>query len=275
MFQRNSDFLAEHVPDHSPGLSANIYYFNHPDWAQEYLTHCHRSDSFRRWTCALGDLNDKIVMDIGCGPGNLFATISERPKLLIGVDMAQGSLDLAEKSGYTPVLADASRLPFLDGFADIVTMNATLHHVEDMEAVLKEAARIVKPGGLLITDHDPQKSSLNYKGLAKLAWDFRIWLYRKIGYSFHKTKDQQYWGLACEIHHIPGDGVSKELFKTILEPAGFEVKVYPHHHELGTEIFEGERGTAPLKYRLANLFSGRNPASEQSALSLMCIAKKM
>lgn len=257
------------------GLKANIYYFNQPEWAEEYLTYCHRSEDFKsRWMAAMGDWNDKIVLDIGCGPGNLSATLKGKPKVLIGVDVAPGSLKLAAAHGYIPVLADATNLPFISGFADIVTLNATLHHCDDMEAILKEAARCVKPGGLLITDHDPQYSAWNYKGPARLAWDARLLLYRLTGRGFHKTDTQQYWGLACEIHHKPGHGVTKEFFKEALEPMGFEVQIYPHNHTVGAEVLTGVRGKAELKYRLGNLLSGRNPASEGSALTLMCVARK-
>ncbi|NLS75505.1 hypothetical protein E3H11_43325 [Bradyrhizobium brasilense] len=68
--------------------------------------------------------------------------------------------------------------------------------------------------------------------------------------------------------------MSIDMFKKVLDPENFEVKVYPHNHELGAEIFNDKLGKAPLKYRLANLLSGRNPSSRESALSLMCVARK-
>jgi ubiquinone/menaquinone biosynthesis C-methylase UbiE len=181
---------------------------------------------------------------------------------------------LAKKQGYTPVLADASNLPFISGFADIVVLNAALHHCEDMDAILKEAARIVKPGGKIVTDHDPQMSAWNYKGLAKLLWNARLVIYKLLGHGFHKTDSQQSWGLACEIHHKPGHGVTKEFFTDALLPLGFEVEVYPHNHRLGAEVFTGKMGKADFKYNLGNILSGRLPSSFKSAISLMCVAKK-
>jgi ubiquinone/menaquinone biosynthesis C-methylase UbiE len=269
------NYLACPIPHPSEALKANAYYFSHPEWANEYLTYCHRSEAFRsRWQAAIGDLTDKVVIDIGCGPGNIFATLQGKPKLLIGIDVAAGSLELAGKQGYLPVLADATKLPFISGFADIVTLNAALHHCEDMTAVLKEAARLVKPGGIIVTDHDPQLSAWNYKGLAKLLWNGRLIIYKVIGHGFHKTDSQQAWGLACEIHHKPGHGVTREFFMDILKPLGFAVQVYPHNHELGEEVLQGQKGKAEFKYRLGNLLSGRNPNSDASALSLMCVASK-
>ncbi|GAB2464525.1 hypothetical protein GCM10011375_35850 [Hymenobacter qilianensis] len=172
------------------------------------------------------------------------------------------------------MLADATNLPFISGFADYVVLNAALHHCEDMSVVLQEAARLVKPGGLLITDHDPQLSAWDYKGLAKLLWNGRLIIYKLTGHGFHKTNSQQYWGLKCEIHHKPGHGVTKPFFVNTLEPLGFEVAVFRHNHEMGAEVLQGQPGKAELKYRMGNLLSGRNPNAEESALSLMCIARR-
>lgn len=271
----SGDYLECPILEPSEGLKANAYYFSHPEWAEEYLTYCHRSEAFKsRWTAAIGDWTDKIVVDVGCGPGNIYASLQGEPKLLIGVDVAPGSLELAKKLGYIPLLADATRLPFVSGFADIVVLNAALHHCEDMTAILKEAARLVKPGGLIVTDHDPQLSAWDYKGFAMLLWQARLLIYKITGHGFHKTDSQQEWGLACEIHHKPGHGVSKEFFMTNLSPLGFDVNVYPHNHDLGSEVLKGYKGKAELKYRIGNILSGRNPNADTSALSLMCVARK-
>lgn len=270
------DYL--HCPIHQPseGLKANAYYFGNYEWADEYLTYCHRSETFKsRWQAAGGSWDNKIVVDLGCGPGNLYATLGGKPKLLIGVDVAGTSLKMAKQLGYVPVLADAANLPFVSEFADIVVLNAALHHCDDMEAVLKEAARLVKPGGLLITDHDPQLSAWNYKGFAKLLWNSRLLFYKIAGKGFHKEKQQQLWALASEIHHKPGHGVTQQFFHQALDPIGFQVKVFPHNHSVGAAVLKGEKGKAEWKYRIGSLLSGRNPDKEESALSLMCVAKKM
>ena len=173
--------------------------------------------------------------------GTLPVCVLPFSKIQLRWNLTQKRLDV------TPVLADATNLPFIDAFADIVTLNATLHHCEDMEKVLAEAARLVKPGGLLITGHDQQLSAWRYKGIARLMWNARLWLYKITGKGFHKTNDQQ---------------------------LGFVVEVFPHNHSLGPEIFDGQTGSASFKYRLANMLSGRNPHAAESALSLMCVAIK-
>ena len=241
-----------------------------------HTTHIHNFSAAQEVLPYIFHLRQPLtVLDIGCGPGNIFATLKVQPQILIGVDVATTSLKMARDNGYIPVLADAANLPFESGFADIVTLNATLHHCENIAIVLKEAARLVKPGGLIITDHDPQLSAWDYKGLAKILWKARLLLYRFTRYSFHKSSSQQSRALASEIHHKPGHGVTKELFDEVLNPLGFNVKVYPHNHQLGEEIFTGKKGKAEFKYRLGNLLSGRNPNADKSALSLMCVARKV
>src|ERR1700730_1083438 len=136
---------------------ANAVYFDNHVWASEYFRACHRDDAFKdRWQAAIGSWNDKVIVDVGCGPGNLFATLGGKPKALIGVDVSKGALGMAKEIGYMPLQADAHNLPLVSEFADIVALNATLHHCDAMATVLREAARLVRPGGILICDHDPQ-----------------------------------------------------------------------------------------------------------------------
>jgi ubiquinone/menaquinone biosynthesis C-methylase UbiE len=259
----------------SPAIEANAFYFGNTEWAQEYLDFCHRTESFKeRWQAAMGDWTGKTVVDIGCGPGNVYATLGGKPGVLIGLDVAPGSLELAAKQGYTAIRADAQHVPLRSEIADIVVINASIHHCQDMNAVILEAARLVKPGGLLITDHDPQRSAWDFKGPAKLLWNARLLVYRVMGRGFHKTLSQQSWGLATEIHHKPGHGVSEAFYRDALEPLGFEVSVHPHNHETGAEVLKGDWGKAELKYRVGNLLSGRNPEAPGSALSLMCVARR-
>lgn len=256
----------------SIAIQANSYYFGHPEWAKNYLDACHRDDCFKaRWRAATGNWDDKIVVDIGCGPGNLYASLGGHPRLLIGVDVSLGALKMAQDLGYVPVLADAHQLPFVSGFADIVALNATLHHCDDMPQALAEAARLVRPGGLLITDHDPQQTAWNYRNLALLLWHLRLPLYRFLKRGGHATTEEQKWALATEAHH-KRDGVTASLFYDTLQPLGFDVKIYPHNHTVGAEVLQGDRGQASRKYRLGQRLSGVDPETPEAALSLMCVA---
>lgn len=262
----------------TPGILANSYYFGHGEWGKQYFEACHRDHAFVDcWQAVIGNWQDKIVVDIGCGPGNLYASLGDRcgtPKHLIGVDVSLGALKMAQTIGYTPILADAQQLPLVSAFADIVMVNATLHHCDDMAQTLAEAARLVRPGGLLITDHDPQKSAWQYRGLGMWLWQARLPLYRLIKRGGHASHCEQTWGLASEIHHKPGDGITPALYHQTLAPLGFNVNLYAHNHNVGAGVLEGNYGRAIWKCRLAQRLSGINPNTPEAALSLMCVARR-
>jgi len=264
------------IPNPSCWLLANSYYFGHPEWAKNYFDSCHRHANFKeRWIAATGGWDNKIVIDIGCGPGNLYATLGGTPKILIGVDVSRGALEMAKEIGYSPLLADAQNLPFVSKFADIVAVNATLHHCDDMSKALSEAARLVRLGGLLVIDHDPQLTAWNFKGIAMLFYKVRLAIYKMFLSNLHIPKEERLCALSTETHHKPGDGVTPNLFRSILEPMGFEVKLYPHNHTVGADVLSGNIGKPPhWRYRLGQFLSGINPYSSEAALSLMCIAQR-
>lgn len=276
--QYHDDNLPEaEIRNFSPGMIANCEYFNNPEWAKKYFQTCHRYHAFKdRWLAAEGSWDNKIVVDIGCGPGNLFCILGGKPKLLIGVDISKTSLLMAMTIGYTPIVADAHNLPFISAFADLVTLNATLHHCDDMAQVLAEAARLVKVGGSLILDHDPQLAGWNYKGIGMFFYKIRLPIYRYLFRNLHIPFEERMAMNATELHHKPGDGVTEELFRSTLEPMGFSVKVYPHNNNIGREALTGNPGSPPhWRYSLGLRLSGVNPKCSKTALSLMCVAQKV
>ena len=259
----------------SLSMGGNAAYFGHPDWGRLYFEACHRDPAFiERWQQATGSWNDKVVVDIGCGAGNVYASLGGAPKLLIGVDISLGALQMASSIGYQPLCADAQELPLQSGCADIVVLNATLHHCDDMDAVLREAARLVRPGGVLVTDHDLQRSAWDFKGVGWLLWELRLPMYRILKRGGHGSESEQLCALASEAHHTPGDGLDREFYPAILEPLGFDVQVYPHSHLQGASIFAEPPQQPERRFRFAQRLSGIDPASPDGALSLMCVARR-
>ena len=259
----------------SLAMGGNASYFGHPEWGKLYFEACHRDPAFvDRWRTATGSWTNKVVIDVGCGAGNVYASVGGQPRLLLGIDISQGALQMAQQIGYQPLCADAQALPLKSACADIVTMNATLHHCDNMVLALQEAARLVKRGGVLVTDHDLQRSAWDFKGLGLLLWELRLPLYRILKRGGHGSETEQLCALASEAHHIPGDGLSRSFYTDILEPLGFEVAVYPHSHRQGASLFADPPLPAGRRFRLTQRLSGINPHGPEGALSLMCIARR-
>ncbi|QYO68137.1 class I SAM-dependent methyltransferase [Leptolyngbya sp. 7M] len=273
----DNNILAFPISRNTFSLKANRYYFGHPKWSRNYLAACHQNSTFKeRWKTAIDSWQDQIVVDIGCGPGNIYRALRDhlgKPRLLIGIDISPGGLQIAQELGYTPILADAHHLPFVDGFADVVTLNAALHHCDDMDQVLREAARLVKPRGLLVTDHDPQRTAWKDGPFARWIWNARLPLYRWTKRGGHATIEEQYWSTATEVHHKPGDGVTTDFFHRNLDPLGFAVKCYPHSGG-GTEVLQGNYGRPQPKMQLVQWLTGIDSSLPEAALLLMCVARK-
>jgi ubiquinone/menaquinone biosynthesis C-methylase UbiE len=276
VFVDENNLPACEIPNFSASMEANSYFFGHPVWGREYFETSHRNAIFReRWLAATGIWDGKVVVDIGCGPGNLYATVGGKPKIVIGVDISPGALKMAEESGYTPLLADAQNMPLSDGCADLVVANATVHHCDDMVRVLAESARLVKPGGLLVTDKDAQSTALNLRGLGFFLREIRFFLYWIIRSKNYLSVEYRNVRQATETHNQkPGDGITPEMYYKTLRPLGFDVQVFPHNHDLGAEVLDGKIGRMSWKRRLAQRLSGINPDTPEAAQSILCIAQR-
>ncbi|MFB9662564.1 methyltransferase domain-containing protein [Glycomyces mayteni] len=91
-----------------------------------------------------------VLVDLGCGAGLLAPHVDGYAH--VGVDLSRESLALARERGVLAVRGDAAAVPLPDGCADVVVAGEILEHVPDLAAVVAEACRLLKPGGLLVID---------------------------------------------------------------------------------------------------------------------------
>jgi SAM-dependent methyltransferase len=86
-----------------------------------------------------------IVYDIGCGDKPFADVVRALNCVYVGVDVAEGFY--AEKPD---IVGSATCVPVPDGTADIVLSSQVLEHLENPLDALREAHRILKPGGVLL-----------------------------------------------------------------------------------------------------------------------------
>ncbi|MFF3323588.1 class I SAM-dependent methyltransferase [Streptomyces sp. NPDC002889] len=97
----------------------------------------------------------RTLLDIGCGTGLVTGRLIRPGLRVFGADGSHGMARKAvERTGGRVVLGDVRRLPLRDAAVDAVSAIWLLHLVAEASAVVAEAARVLRPGGVFITTVD-------------------------------------------------------------------------------------------------------------------------
>jgi SAM-dependent methyltransferase len=97
---------------------------------------------------AVAEMRPGRVLDAGCGDG-VFARALAAP-VVVGIDAAPGMVERARARGVDAREADIEQLPFPDGEFDVVVCNWVLYHLRDVEAGVRELARVLRAGGRFV-----------------------------------------------------------------------------------------------------------------------------
>ncbi|WP_407566334.1 class I SAM-dependent methyltransferase [Streptomyces sp. 184] len=120
----------------------------------------------------LGPLPAGVALDAACGTGRMTALLAEHGHRTIGVDSSPDMLARARKrvpaGEFRPGALD--RLPVADDAVDVVVCSLALTHVPDLGPALAEFARVLRPGGHLVTsDLHPERVALGSVPAVRLA----------------------------------------------------------------------------------------------------------
>lgn len=109
----------------------------------------------------------KKVLDLGCAGGFMAEALDDRGAHVTGIDPAAEAIaaarDHAHDRSIQYDIGVGEALPYSDGAFDVVVCVDVLEHVTDLQAVLDEVSRVLKPGGMFLFD------TINRNPLARLA----------------------------------------------------------------------------------------------------------
>lgn len=104
------------------------------------------------------DWQGKDVLDLGCAGGFMAEALAEKGANVTGIDPAADAIEAARAhadQGDLAIRYDVGvgeDLPYADGSFDAVVCVDVLEHVKDLAQVVREIARVLRPGGLLLFD---------------------------------------------------------------------------------------------------------------------------
>jgi ubiquinone/menaquinone biosynthesis C-methylase UbiE len=122
-------------------------------WSQRFV----ELPVFRRHLAALDvDLTGKDLLDAGCGNGRGLQMLARtfRPRRLVGIDLMPEQIERARarRTGARLSVGDITATGEPDASFDAVFVFAILHHVPRWRDALRELARILRPGGVLLVE---------------------------------------------------------------------------------------------------------------------------
>ncbi|WP_369250296.1 methyltransferase domain-containing protein [Streptomyces sp. R41] len=118
----------------------------------------------------------RSLLDVACGTGIATRHLAAgRPGLRVtGADAAHGMARMAAaRLPGAVILADSRQLPFTEGSFDAVSVVWLLHLLDDAAPVVAEAARVLRPGGVLVTTVDKAASHHVGSDIDALAAPYR------------------------------------------------------------------------------------------------------
>ena len=184
-----------------------------------------------RWKAtltAMADVNaGERALDLACGTGDIAFAIANRGARTIGLDITHRMLQLGRRRAVTPgsssgafakasssqavvgfVCGDMTSLPFGSRLFDVVTTGYGLRNVPDLDAAIDEIARVLKPGGRMLSldFNRPESAVIRSAYLAYLTI-----VGSTLGWLLHRDPDT-YRYIPASIRRYPGArGVADKL----------------------------------------------------------------
>jgi len=155
----------EDVRSQRAARAANYFKANASDWNRIRALHLPDQDVEQAMLELIGPGDFDHLIDLGTGTGRVLEILGARIRRGVGIDLshemltlARAALDEAGLSNCQVRQGDLFALPFEAESADLVTVHQVLHYLDDPANAVREAARVLAPGGrLLVVDFAPHE----------------------------------------------------------------------------------------------------------------------
>lgn len=114
-----------------------------------------QGDDLRALAAIAASRPDARVLDLGCGGGHVSFNAAPHAREVVAYDLSADMLAVVAAAAAERGLANivtrqglAEQLPFADASFDCVLSRYSAHHWRDVDAALREVARVLKPGGV-------------------------------------------------------------------------------------------------------------------------------
>ena len=182
------------------------------DWDQIRSLHVDEGKVESALLELFGDRPPKSLLDIGTGTGRILQLLAPRIGFGLGLDLSHEMLSVARAKLDTPDAkncqvrqGDMYRLELPDASFEGATLHQVLHYADRPADVLKEAARVLAPGGrLVVVDFAPHEVEFLRRDLA----------HRRLGFS---DREMRAWFEAAGLRfadpvRLPGDPLTVVLW---------------------------------------------------------------
>jgi len=187
------------------------------------------------WLDAIKKLTNAYILEIGCGTGSSTVTLAEQGARVIGIDIDEGSLSVAEErcrlyglnAEFKMLNATEVFKTFRNNHFDLIIFFASLEHMTISERLisLNDVWKMLKPGGLLVILETPNR--LWYFDEHTSLLPFYHWLpdelaFKYSRYSFRDNFNELYreYNNNSKYHFLRrGRGVSFHELEIAIKPA--------------------------------------------------------
>jgi ubiquinone/menaquinone biosynthesis C-methylase UbiE len=201
------------------------------------------------------DLKDKVTLEIGLGQGADSMQLIERGAIYHGIDLTEESVrrvkerfNLFQKNYQQVQVANAEHIPYPDNYFDVVYSHGVIHHSPQIQQIVAEIHRVLKPGGRIVLMLY-YKNSYNYY--------ISIAFIRRIGLLFLKV----FPFLAKLVSKLTGESVERiNRHKYYLKKDGLSylsMKTFIHHSTDGPDNVYSSVWTKRSSKQLLSAF--KNP----------------